>query len=315
MSPTEIHPDGMHVIDLQFQGMSGVIAAYLLQDGDERILIEVGPESTLPVLLAWLEEHDIAPESINALVVTHIHLDHAGAAGAWIERFPRTRLLVHEVGAPHMIDPSKLLVSATRIYGDQMGPLWGRVIPVPAANVTALTDGDVVTVGRRKLTAIYTPGHASHHLIYHDPETGAGFTGDVAAIRQQGFDYVRAATPPPDISLEHWRESLDRIEALQPQTLYLTHFGGFNDASAHLAQTRHRLEDWAGVVQRAMQSGTDPNEIKRLLLAHADREMGADADPSSVRRYELATPTGMSADGLIRYFTKQAQRAAGNSPA
>jgi glyoxylase-like metal-dependent hydrolase (beta-lactamase superfamily II) len=283
-----------------------VIASYLIDDAGERALVEIGPTSTLARLLAALESLSIPPESVSKLLVTHIHLDHAGAAGIFIGHFPQAQLFVHEVGAPHMIDPSKLLTSATRIYGDMMDHLWGAVEPVPADNVTPLTDGDTITIGNRKLTALYTPGHASHHVVYRDPARDAVFTGDVAAVRLQGLDYVRPPTPPPDLDIELWSRSLERLRALQARTLYLTHFGPFTDVESHLGQARERLYAWADLVAEAVDRGEEREQIIDGLQRHGDQEIiQATNDPSALERYELATPYGMTVDGLLRYFRKR----------
>ena len=300
--------EDLHLIDLSFQGLPGVIASYLLQAGDERALIETGPGSTLESLLAGLREFDVAPESISKLLVTHIHLDHAGAAGSFIRRFPNAHLYVHEKGARHMIDPSKLLASAGRIYGDRMGPLWGDFEPVPQEKLTVLTDGDRIEVGNRRLSVIYTPGHASHHVAYLDEERELVFTGDVAAVRLQGLDHVRPPTPPPDLDLEAWDASLERIGALKPRSIALTHFGPFEDVDRHLEEARERLHRWGDIVREAYEQGEDRDEIVRELTERGNGEIedGTD-DPAATRQYELATPYGMTVDGYLRYFSKRAE--------
>ncbi|HEX6506330.1 MAG TPA: MBL fold metallo-hydrolase [Chloroflexota bacterium] len=299
--------DGLYLIDLRFQGEPEVIAAYLLESAGEYALVEVGPTTTLDALLDGVRAAGVAPESISRLLVTHIHLDHAGAAGALIRRYPSMQLYVHELGASHMADPSKLLRSAERIYGDQMGPLWGEVVPVPDSNITTVSDGDVVDIGDTRLTVHYTPGHASHHVAYRDAGHGDVFTGDVAAIRLPGFDYVRPATPPPDIDLDLWSASLDTLEALQPSTIYLTHYGPFRDVDAHIARTRAQLFAWADYVEDLATRGEDAAAIKAELIHRAEEEVrAAHDDPEAVRRYELAAPAGMSVDGYLRYFKQRA---------
>jgi glyoxylase-like metal-dependent hydrolase (beta-lactamase superfamily II) len=296
----------LHCIDLNFQDRPGVIAAYVLEDSGERAIVEIGPTSTLDALLAGLQTIDVDPDTIDKLLVTHIHLDHAGAAGAFMRRHPRVQLYVHERGARHMIDPGALVSSATRIYGDMMDTLWGEVVPVSAERVTVLTDGDSVSIGNRRLMAIYTPGHASHHVIFHDPERRTVFAGDVAAVRLQGFDYVRPPTPPPDLDLDLWSESIEKVRALRPKMLYLTHFGPFSDVDRHLDETKSRLYEWGDVVARALEEGRDPQGIRDALQQYADREILASThSDQALLRYEIATPYGMSADGYVRYFTKR----------
>jgi glyoxylase-like metal-dependent hydrolase (beta-lactamase superfamily II) len=294
---------GIRCLDLHFQGRPGVIASYLIEDAGERALIEIGPSSTLDSLLRGLRDSDVDPASISKVLVTHIHLDHAGAAGTFLSRFHGAQLFVHEAGAPHLIDPSKLVASATRIYGELMDSLWGAIDPVPRERMTILTDGDVVTVGKRTFRALYTPGHASHHVAFVDDDRGTIFTGDVAAVRLQGFAYVRPPTPPPDLDLELWDQSLQQLRELSPRILYLTHFGAFRDVDAHLLQARKRLFAWGDIVKHAVELGQQPPEIVDVLRFHGDRELLAETgDANAIERYELATPYGMTVDGYRRYF-------------
>lgn len=304
---TAVRP-GLHCLDLHFQGEPGVIASYLLESEGEYALIETGPSSTLPALLDGLTEIGVPMEAISKLLVTHVHLDHAGAAGTLIRRYPHLQLLVHEVGAPHMIDPTKLVSSATRIYGDRMESLWGDFEPVPPERLTALTDQSTVLVGSVTLEALYTPGHASHHVVYYHRERGEVFSGDVAAVRLQRFDYVRPPTPPPDIDLSAWVRSLHRLRDLHPDTLLLTHFGAFSDTAQHLAETERQLYAWAAIIEGELRAGQEVNAIKRALKEHADREVRAlGSDSQGVDRYELASPSGMSVDGYLRYFRRLAR--------
>jgi len=303
--------DGLHCIDLGHQGQPGVIASYLLEDAGERALIEIGPTSTLDTLLAGLDSLGVDPRTISRILVTHIHLDHAGASGTFIKRFPQAQLVVHEIGAPHMIDPSKLIASATRIYGETMGTLWGDVEPVPEENITLLSDNETIRVGNTELTALYTPGHASHHVVYHEASRGAVFAGDVAVVRVQGCPYVRPATPPPDVDLDLWTESLNRLRGLHAQLLYLTHFGPFADVEWHLTEAQDGLYEWAEMVSRAIESGQERLEIVDNLRLYTDRELRQLTDSLTVsEQYELAAPLGMSVDGYLRYFKKRAERTA-----
>jgi glyoxylase-like metal-dependent hydrolase (beta-lactamase superfamily II) len=298
--------DGLFLIDLHFQGEPGVIAAYLIENGGECALVEVGPTSTIDVLLDGIQEVGISPEAVSKLLVTHIHLDHAGAAGTLVRRFPHLQVFVHEVGAPHLTDPSRLLASAQRIYGDRMDLLWGEVLPVPAANIVALSDGDVVPIGGTELAALYTPGHASHHAAYLDAREGEIFTGDVAAIRLQGFDYVRPATPPPDVDLASWTMSLERLRACHANMLHLTHFGSFADVDRHLTAAHDQLFAWAEFIEDLQVQGMEPDSMKAELRRRADEEvLATHPDQEAVRRYELAAPSGMSVDGYLRYLRRR----------
>lgn len=186
-----------------------------------------------------------------------------------------------------------------------MGPLWGEVLPVPEGNVHPLTDGETIAVAAHDLKALYTPGHASHHVVYWDRLRGDVFSGDVAGVRLQGFATIRPPTPPPDIDLAAWRESLHRIAALSPQRLLLTHYGQHNDVVDHLRETEARLEAWSEVVHRDFDAGLERDEAVHHLELFAQTDIAGADDPSAAERYELATPTYMSADGLLRYFRKQ----------
>lgn len=295
------------VIDLTFQGETGIIASFLLESEGELALLETGPESCLETLLDSLARLNVDPAGIAKLIVTHIHLDHSGAAGAFMQRFPRARVYVHERGAPHLIDPSRLVASATRIYGDRMHSLWGQIEPVPADRVVVVGDGDTIRIGARTLEVLYTPGHAVHHVAYYDGNAGNLFAGDVAACRLQGIAHVRPPTPPPEVDLEAWDRSLDRIAQRAPATLFLTHFGPFRDPDRHIQEARENLARWADMVQGGMERGQSREEIVEQVDRYGERiildEMN---DPALLPRYELAAPSGMSVDGLMRYFRKKA---------
>ena len=231
-------------LDLDFQGAPQVIAAFLATSPRGHTLIETGPGSTLAALERGVHAAGARFEDISRILVTHIHLDHAGAAGTLLRRLPDARLFVHPLGAPHMIDPSKLLRSATRIYGDRMDVLWGAFEPCPAERVTLLDDGAEVECSGRTLVALHTPGHASHHIAFHDPERHTAFTGDVGGVRLEGASYVRPPTPPPDIDVEAWHSSVSRLKSLGLRALDLTHFGRFEDPERHLDELLARLDDW-----------------------------------------------------------------------
>lgn len=298
-------PD-MRIVDLNFQGDTGVIAAFLFDDGREVGLIETGPASTLPALLEALESLDSGLERLTSVVVTHIHLDHAGAVGQLLRRAPNATVYVHEVGAPHLIDPTKLLRSAARIYGNQMGPLWGEVLPADAGRVVAVQDDQVLSVGGCAVRVLFTPGHASHHIALHDEENRAVFTGDVAGVRLQGSTHVRPPTPPPDIDVAEWKQSVDRIESVDPRWLYLTHFGKFGgDLRRHFTALMSRLDAWTDLIRAGIEAGETAAALVDSLRREGDGEAIMDgADLDQLRRYELGTPYGMSVDGLLRFLRK-----------
>ena len=250
------------------------------------VIVDPGPASCLDVLVAALEEEP------RALLLTHIHLDHAGAAGSLVRRFPGLRVFVHEAGAPHLVDPTKLLESATRLYGDELDRLWGEVVPVPAEAVTALSGGETVEGFR----VAYTPGHASHHVCYLDEATGDAYVGDVAGVRIPPAAFTLPPTPPPDIDIEAWEESLDLVASLGPARLRLTHFGEATDPQDQLDLVRERLR---ALGRRAKRGDRDS------FIAETDRELVAEVDPEAAERFHQAVPLDHSWLGLERYWKRR----------
>ncbi len=246
-------------IDLQFRGSPRVVATALLNGPGGLTLIDPGPTSCLPALEAGLRDRGLTLRDVRTLLLTHIHLDHAGATGTIVERVPGIKVYVHERGAPHMIDPEKLLASVTRLYGDQMDTLWGAFLPVPASQVTVLTGGERLDISGTSMRVAYTPGHAKHHVSFLDERAGMAYVGDTAGIRITG-DYLLAPTPPPDIDIEAWQSSLDVIDAWQPVSLFLTHFGPVTPARAHLARFRTTLTAMAEAVRDALKAGGSEEE-------------------------------------------------------
>ncbi len=290
-------------------GVDAQVHADLAGGSDDLTLVETGPSTTIDALLAGVRAAGFDPDAIRRFAVTHIHLDHAGAAGLLLRRFPRSRLAVHQVGAPHLIDPAKLLASATRIYGDAMERLWGEIVPVPADRIDVLEDGQELRAGGRTLRTYYTPGHASHHVAYHDPEGGGVFTGDVAGVRLADISYVCPPTPPPDIDLTLWRESVSRLRALRPRRLYLTHFGAFDDPEWHFDDLLARLGRWTEWVEGRLATEPDTAVLAAELRRLQDEEL-APTTRGDVQAlsgaYELAAPSKMNVDGLARYLKKRA---------
>ncbi|HEX2706559.1 MAG TPA: MBL fold metallo-hydrolase [Solirubrobacterales bacterium] len=278
----------MRAIDVEHLGRPHVIACWEI-DG---VLVDPGPESSLPTLLAAIGE-----EKPRALLLTHIHLDHAAATGAMVQRWPDLEVYVHERGAPHLIDPTKLLASAGRLYGDQLEYLWGKILPVPEANVTALSGGETV-LGMR---VAYTPGHASHHVCYLHEDSGTAFVGDVAACRIPGTNLVVPPTPPPDIDIELWEESLGIVESWNPQRLALTHFGPIDEPAEHLATVRARLREEAELARRLPEDAYEADFQRRVAAA---------VDPGIVPELLQAVPSAYQWSGLDRYWRKKAEREA-----
>jgi glyoxylase-like metal-dependent hydrolase (beta-lactamase superfamily II) len=282
---SEQNPAEPELIDLLHLGRPKVIGAWRVGE----VIVDPGPSSCLDTLLPMLEHR---PPRVLAL--THIHLDHAGASGSLLRRFPDAEVWVHERGAPHLIDPAKLLESASRLYGEQMGELWGELLPVPRERIKVLVGGESLGPFR----VAYTPGHASHHVSYLHEPTGRAFTGDVTGVRI-GEGHVLAPTPPPDIDLEAWRASLDVIEGWRPRSLAMTHFGAYDDVAEHLAELRKQLE-----VAEAMARDLDEPAFASLVRARV-----ADSEASERAAYEQAMPPEQSFHGLARYLRGRARTA------
>ncbi len=296
--------DGLWQIDLAFRGRPGVVAAFLLDDGEEAALIECGPASTVPALLGGIFRAGVDPECLRRLLVTHIHLDHSGAAGGLAEAFPALTVHVHPLGAPHLVDPSRLLASAGRLYGDRMDDLWGETRPVPAERVVDLADGAALTIAGRKLVARFTPGHASHHVAYWDAARGDLFTGDVGGARMAGTAYACPPAPPPDLDPAAWAGSIDRLRALGPRRLLLTHGGPFADVAPHLDQLMPNLDALRALALAALRDGADPARLTALIHDHVAAKLDP-APPGALENLEWATPSYLAAAGLTRLLVKQ----------
>ncbi|HEX7292620.1 MAG TPA: MBL fold metallo-hydrolase [Conexibacter sp.] len=289
-------------IDVRFKGLERVICCWRIGD----VLVDPGPESALEQLLDALG--NVRP---RALLLTHIHLDHAGASGALVKRWPDLEVYVHERGAPHVVDPSKLLASAGRLYGgdEGMARLWGETLPVPAERVRALSGGETLTLGDAagRVRVAYTPGHASHHVAYLHEDSGRAFVGDTAGVRIPPADLTLAPTPPPDIDLEAWERSLEAIGAWRPASLGLTHFGGIDDVDGQLEATRAALREAAQLVRGA--------DLETVVAAIRERVAGATDDEALRAAYARALPPEHIYLGLERYWRKRAEReAAGAEP-
>lgn len=296
---------GTWLIDLGFQGRGEVVAAYLLVDESELALIETGPSSTLENLVFAVRQAGFDPARITKALVTHIHLDHAGAAGPLARDNPNLTVFVHPFGAPHMVDPSKLLSSATRIYGERMGPLWGEVAPVAEGQIRVLADGEWVRVAGRDLQVVFTPGHAWHHVAYWEPESGAAYTGDVGGVRMQGTCYNCPPTPPPDIDPAAWAESVAKLRALGARRWYLTHYGPVDDADAHLDQLLPNLDDFLRIGMAALDRGIAPDDLTSLFHEEMARRLG-DVPEGILTNLEWATPSYMATLGIARLHKKRA---------
>ena len=253
----------------------------------EGVLIDPGPQSSERTLIEAL-----GGEPPRAIVLTHIHLDHAGATGSLVRRWPRTPVYVHERGAPHLIDPSKLWASASQLWPDDMDERWGETVPVPEENLTLVGDGDTI-FGMR---VAYTPGHASHHVSYLHEDSGWAFVGDVAGVRVPPINHTLMPTPPPDIDVEAWLDSLALVESWAPQTIAVTHFGAHEDVGETLEEARTELRRWAEVAR-----GTDEEEFERRF--HADLRQRI-TDAAALASVEQASDPRLEYAGLARYWRK-----------
>lgn len=281
--------------------MSNVIASYLIDTGDEPVLIETGPESVYNELVSRLKRHNLKPVDIKRVFVSHIHLDHAGSAWRFAEQ--GATIYVHPFGARHLVDPSKLLASARMIYKEDMEKLWGEVRPIPQEMVKPAENNMVLEIGNTEIRVFETKGHASHHNIYMIED--ALFTGDTGGIRINSGPVI-PPTPPPDINIEEWQESIRFMRKLSPKRLYPTHFGEHTDIENYLKELESRLLDFSDWGLRMLKSNKSDEEIARECDTMIRSILqGNGASPELIRAYELADPFWMNAGGLIRYWRKR----------
>lgn len=298
--------NSIHTLDTLWTGRPHSVAAALLQSSGHRALIDPGPASTLDNLRQALQQQGLAVADLDAILLTHIHLDHAGATGSLVRENPRLNVYVHARGAPHLQDPTKLLDSATRLWGAELPRLFGETLPVPAENLKVLEGGETLTLGTRKLSVAYTPGHASHHVSYFDDSEGIAFVGDTAGIRIENGPYILPATPPPDINLELWDESFATILARKPARLFLTHFGYAEDPAAHLAEFRERLHHWAESTEQSLQKNPgDDATAGREFVTAARTELLSILAQSAADHYSFTAGLDLSFLGLARYIRKR----------
>jgi glyoxylase-like metal-dependent hydrolase (beta-lactamase superfamily II) len=288
-------------IDLNFQGRTGTIAAYLVPHSGGAILVETGPGSTIPSLVAGLRSNGFKVENITDVFLTHIHLDHAGAAG-WLAQHG-CRIHVHQNGAPHLINPERLLASAGRLYGNMMDTLWGEFLPVPAENITVMQDNELVKVGDLYIRALDVPGHASHHLAYLIGD--ACFSGDIGGIRLSPRQYLSLPMPPPDLNLEQWRSSIKHILEFDSARIIPTHFGVYPDAKWHLQAVLSALDEVQAWLEERMPLNPTIEALRQQFVEfERSRAVKHGVEKSVVEGQQIANPSFMSADGLFRYWNK-----------
>ncbi|MCL4267704.1 MAG: MBL fold metallo-hydrolase [Anaerolineae bacterium] len=292
----------IHTLDLHFQDTAETIAAYLVEGPDGLVLVETGPGSTLPALRAQLHQHGVQPADIHHVIVTHIHFDHAGAAGWWAQQ--GATIHVHHFGAGHLINPEKLIASATRIYGDQMDSLWGQLLPAPAEKVVPLFDGDTIEAGGLAFTAVETPGHARHHHVIR--LGNVAFTGDAGGMKLGQRPLLDIPAPPPEFDLEAWQWSLDKLLGMGLERIYPTHFGAVENVTEHLLAIKKLVDESAQFVREKMAAGVERDELIAQYTAwNHGRAYAAGLSDESIRKYEIANPLYMSVDGMMRYWRKR----------
>jgi glyoxylase-like metal-dependent hydrolase (beta-lactamase superfamily II) len=294
-------PGRLEIIDLQHLGKPDSIAVFTLGTKSGLLLVDPGPSSTLPRLFTELEARGHGAGDVTALLLTHIHLDHSGAAGTLTRKNPKLRVYVHARGSTHLADPTKLINSATRLYGDRMDTLWGEIAPVPGRQITVLEGGETLSLGGREIEVAYTPGHAWHHVSYFDRESGTGFVGDTGGLRSRRLP-VLPVTPPPDFDLEAWLTSIDRILEWSPKQLALTHFGMFSDPDQHLHDLRTGLVEWTGFARVAVTlAGSEEDRFRHF----SDRLRGwiqPRVEASLVEAYLASAGPLACWQGLARYL-------------
>ncbi|MBI2220929.1 MAG: MBL fold metallo-hydrolase [Acidobacteria bacterium] len=296
---------GLDYADVRFRGYPGIIATGILHGRAGLALVDPGPQTSLATLTAELRERGMSTRDVTELVVTHIHLDHSGAAGHLVRENPAITVYVHAIGAPHLIDPSRLLASASKLYGADMQRLWGEILPIPAANVRALQGGERITAAGRALRVAYTPGHAKHHVSYLDEASGLAFVGDTLGIRRAPGTYVMPPAPPPDIDLDAWFESVRRILAWKPSSVFLTHFGPFDHPSSHADELVARLEEWAGLAS-ALLGRTELSDAQRCgrFVEDVRRDLRRRMSAEDAEGYERSGRIDYSWTGLARALSK-----------
>jgi glyoxylase-like metal-dependent hydrolase (beta-lactamase superfamily II) len=306
--------DGVTMVDTVMTGEPDFNAVYVL-DGDEPALVETGPGADLPLVLEALEALGIGPEDLAHVVVTHIHLDHAGGAGSLAERFPGATIWAHDRGAPHLADPARLVASTARTYGDErMRAFFGETVPVPAGRLRSVQDADTISLGNRALEVVHTPGHASHHVALHDTRSGALFTGEAIGSFLPWGPAFRPALPPPEVDVEAAVASIDRMRRRRPSALLTSHFGPVPDVDEAFDAATDRIHAWSDTVRTTLtrDAEAEVDEVARALrdLAEAEfeRETGRAID---LARYDAIGSIRMNATGLSRYWRKRWERETG----
>ncbi len=292
----------VHILDLKFLGLEKAIACFLVNTSEGPVIIETGPYSTISSIKNELSRHGLEMSDIKNVFLTHIHLDHAGASWAFAQN--QSNIYVHPFGAGHLIDPSKLIESAKRIYKDDLDRLWSDMNPIDSSLITEVKDRDIFKLGNLEVLALHTPGHAKHHIAWKINDII--FTGDVAGVKI-GDGPVVPPCPPPDINLEDWNDSISKILSLKPKKLYLTHFGLIENIGEHLNELKEILNDWAYWIKDKWEAGEEKEEIVRQFKEYTAGQLRSKGvNDYGLKQYEAANPSWMSVAGLIRYWKKKA---------
>ncbi|MGD0249918.1 MAG: MBL fold metallo-hydrolase [Thermoplasmata archaeon] len=290
---------GRQLLDLDFRDTEGLVASYLLPEEEGYTIIETGPSTCREALLAAVDRAGVAQAEVRHVFVTHIHLDHSGGLGAVADSFPRATFYAHELGVPHLVDPTRLIASARRAWGAAADPLWGVILPVPSERLVALHGGERFPLRGGELRVLATPGHARHHLAFFDSGIRGIFTGDGAGVRLEHSTHLRPAVPPPDLDLDDLFSSLEAMRKTEPRLVLFSHFGPSPDGAADLTRYRTVVEQWRDVALTAALERPDPEFVTNRLReydASTLTAVAADERESLVSGYELA------ARGFLRYF-------------
>jgi glyoxylase-like metal-dependent hydrolase (beta-lactamase superfamily II) len=297
---------GLDYVDLNFLGRPEIIATGILHGPPGVALVDPGPSTTNATLTAALEKKGIRLGDVRQILVTHIHLDHSGGVGSIVEAHPHIEVIVHGRGAPHLADPSKLLSSAGRLYAENMDRLWGDVKPMPSKNLRIVEGGETLSVVGREVKVEYTPGHASHHVSYLDTASRVAFVGDTAGIRKGSGNYVMPPTPPPDIDIEAWRASEQKILAWDPDTLFLTHFGPHHGVRQHFQAMFENIESWSRTVRRLLaDTALADEERQKRFVDETFLDLTRRVGESEAVDYTKAGGLNYSWQGLARYWRKR----------
>jgi len=290
------------IIDLQHMGRLESVGACVVESQNGPLLIDPGPASTLPALRAGLGELGYEVGDIAALLLTHIHLDHAGGSGTLARENPRLAVYVHELGAPHVADPSKLLKSATRLYGAKMDELWGEVAAVPSERIRILRGGEQLALGGREFQVAYTPGHAAHHVSYFEPASGVAFVGDTGGLMSPRLPCVLPVTPPPEFDLEAWLDSIHRIRMWKPKEIVLTHYGPSTAPEQHLEDLRSAILVWAEYARDSLsQTGTERDQTS-WFIRQLEVWIEGRVAPERARKFLDGAGPEACWQGLARYW-------------